>query len=188
MLRQQLIIVNRKCKRAPDLKFLERLSLILFTGLMKQQRLFKSAIIVKPSTLLKLHKTLIKRKYSALLSIKYMRKPRPPGPPQELIDALLDMKRHNPCFGCRRIAMQISNMFGIDINKDIVWRILNKLYNHRPDDNEPSWLTFIGQMNDSLWSVDFFRFESISLKTHWVMVVKALPKFISFADRCVIFN
>jgi len=32
-------------------------------------------------------------------------------------------------------------------------------------------LTFIGHTKDSLWSVDLFRCESITLKTHWVLVV-----------------
>ena len=35
----------------------------------------------------------------------------------------------------------------------------------------PSWLTFLGQMKDSLWSLDLFRCESILLQTHWVLVV-----------------
>jgi len=35
----------------------------------------------------------------------------------------------------------------------------------------PSWLTFIGHMKDSLWSVDLFRCESITLKNHWVLVL-----------------
>ena len=35
----------------------------------------------------------------------------------------------------------------------------------------PSWLTFIGHMKDSLWSLDMFRCESIALQTYWVLVV-----------------
>ena len=35
----------------------------------------------------------------------------------------------------------------------------------------PSWLSFIGHVKDSLWSVDLFRCESILLRSHWVMVV-----------------
>ena len=35
----------------------------------------------------------------------------------------------------------------------------------------PSWLTFLGHSKDSLWSVDLFRCESLTLKSHWVMVV-----------------
>ena len=35
----------------------------------------------------------------------------------------------------------------------------------------PSWLAFLAQAKDSLWSVDFFRCESILLRSHWVLVV-----------------
>jgi transposase InsO family protein len=35
----------------------------------------------------------------------------------------------------------------------------------------PSWLTFLGNMKDSLWSVDLLRCESVILRTYWVMVV-----------------
>ncbi len=35
----------------------------------------------------------------------------------------------------------------------------------------PIGVTFIGHMKDSLWSVDLFRCESMSLRSHWVMVV-----------------
>jgi transposase InsO family protein len=39
------------------------------------------------------------------------------------------------------------------------------------DSNGPSWLTFIAQIKDSLWSLDLFRWESILLRSHWVLVV-----------------
>jgi putative transposase len=50
-------------------------------------------------------------------------------------------------------------------------RILSAHY--RPDAHSggPSWLTFIGHMKDSLWSVDLFRCESAVLRTYWVLVV-----------------
>ncbi len=81
------------------------------------------------------------------------------------------MKKHNPRFGCRRIAMQISDTVGMDINKDIVWWVLSQYYQPGSGGDGPSWLTFIGHTKDSLWSVDFFRVESILLKSHWVMVI-----------------
>lgn len=48
--------------------------------------------------------------------------------------------------------------FGVDIDKDIVRRVLAKHY--PPGDcgtNGPSWLTLIGHVNDGLWSFDLFR-------------------------------
>jgi putative transposase len=81
------------------------------------------------------------------------------------------MKQRNPSYGYRRIAMQVSNSFGVTIDKDVVRRVLSNYYKSNPYDSGPSWLTFIGQMKDSLWPVDLFRCESIHLKMHWVMAV-----------------
>ncbi len=82
------------------------------------------------------------------------------------------IKQCNPRYGCPRIALLISNVFGVPVDKDVVRRVLAKHY--RPDPSfggGPSWLSFIGHMKDSLWSVDLFRCESILLNTHWVLVV-----------------
>ena len=73
--------------------------------------------------------------------------------------------------GCRKIAEQISNAFGLEINKDVVRRILIQSYRSAPGGAGPSWLSVIGQARDSLWSVDLFRCESILLQSYWVMVV-----------------
>ena len=82
------------------------------------------------------------------------------------------MKRRNSRFGCPRIAQEINKAFGLNIDKDVVRRVLEKHYRPGPDSgNGPSWLTFIGHLKDSLWSIDFFRCESILLNTHWVLVV-----------------
>ena len=53
----------------------------------------------------------------------------------------------------------------------MVRRILAHHYPPGPDSGGPSWLTFLGHMKDSLWSIDLFRCESASLRTHWVLVV-----------------
>ena len=81
------------------------------------------------------------------------------------------MKRRNPKFGCVRIAQQISHVFCVALDKDVVRRVLAKHYRPKPGAGGPSWLSFIAQCKDSLWSVDLFRCESILLKSHCVMVV-----------------
>jgi transposase InsO family protein len=82
------------------------------------------------------------------------------------------MKVRNPKFGCVRIAQQISHAFRVEIDKDVVRRVLAKHY--RPGDGSSSgqfWLTLIAQSKDSLWSVDLFRCESILLRSYWVLMV-----------------
>jgi hypothetical protein len=95
---------------------------------------------------------LVDRKYRLLFSSSYRRgKPGPKGPSAALIAAIIELKRRNPRFGCVRIAQQISHAFGVDIDKDVVRRVLAKHY--RPGDsgaNGPSWLTFIADMKDGL--------------------------------------
>lgn len=160
----------------------------------------RAAVIIKPSTLLRFHEALKKRKYQLLYSPRKKGKPGPKGPSQELIQAIIEMKRRNPRYGCPMIAGQISRIFGLDVDKDVVRRVLAQCYHPAPDnDGGPSWLTFIGHMKDSLWSVDLFRCESILLKSHWVLVVmdQFTRRIISFgvlagdvdgATLCCMFN
>jgi transposase InsO family protein len=88
-----------------------------------------------------------------------------------LIELVIEMKRRNPSFGYSGISMQIFEAFRVSISRYAVTRILRKNRHDLPSGNGPSWLTFIGHMTDSLWSVDLFRCESATLKSHWVMVV-----------------
>ena len=127
--------------------------------------------MLKPSTLLGLHRALGNRKYRLLFSSKYRGKPGPKGPNKELIEAVVQMKLRNPAWGCPRIAQQIALAFDIPIDKDVVRRILASHYRSKKDSGGPSWLTLIGHLKDSLWSLDLFRCESATLRTHWVLIV-----------------
>jgi putative transposase len=67
--------------------------------------------------------------------------------------------------------MQVFQAFGVEVRRFAVGSIIRQHFKNSPSKNDgPSWLTFIGHMKDSLWSVDLFRCESIALKSHWVMV------------------
>jgi putative transposase len=104
-----------------------------------------------------------------------------------------------PRFDCPRIARIISHTFGVEIDKNVVHRVLAK--HHRPASGGtgPSWLSFIGQTTESLWSVDLFRCESIVLRSYWVLVVmgqftRRLVEVgvrcgpVNAADLCCMFN
>ena len=73
-------------------------------------------------------------------------------------------------YGCPKIALLASNVLSISVDQCLVRRILLKHYKPTPG-SDPSWLLPIGWKADKLWTLDFFRVESINLKTHWVMVV-----------------
>ena len=173
LLKQQLIISRRSSRRAPPLTTLDRFVLGLTTLFVHPRRVAKVAAILKPATLLRFHKALVDRKYRRLFSSAGVRaKPGPKGPSEELVAAIIAMKHRNPRFGYQRIAEQIAHAFGVEVDRDVVRRVLAKHFHGRyPNSSGPSWLTFFAHTKDSLWSVDLFRCESILLRSHWVLVV-----------------
>src|SRR5919198_6762918 len=82
---QQLLILNRSRRRSPNLHVSDRIIAGLCALWIRRARLIRSAIVLKPSTLLHLHQVLTKRKYRMLFSVKPRRRPGPKGPHKELI-------------------------------------------------------------------------------------------------------
>src|SRR5215813_11026696 len=171
LMRQQLLILNRGRKRASNLRSSDRIIAGLCTLFMRPIRVLRSAVVLKPATLLSFHNMLVKQKYRLLFSPKRLGRPGPKGPTKELIDAVVEMKRRNRTWGCKRIAQQIALAFGVEIDKDVVRRILATHFHPEAESGGPSWLSLIGHAKDSLWSLDLFRCESAILRTHWVLVV-----------------
>jgi putative transposase len=172
LLKHQLLVLRRGRRRAPSLTTRDRLLCGFASLFLSPGRIRKAAIAIRPSTLLAVHQALVRRKYRRLFSsTPRPRKPGPKGPDDAVIRAIVELKSRNPRFGCPRIARVISRTFGIDIDKNVVHRVLAKHYRPVPSGNGPSWLSFIGHTTDSLWSVDLFRCESVVLRSYWVLVV-----------------
>jgi putative transposase len=85
--KHQLLIFNRSRKRAPNLRASDRVVAGLCTLFMREGRLIRSAIVLKPSTVLRLHRALIRRKYRRLFSSKRPTRPGPKGLGQDVIAA-----------------------------------------------------------------------------------------------------
>src|SRR6266542_3741507 len=96
LVRHQLLILNRGRKRSPNLRAADRILAGLCTFFMRPPGILRSAIVLKPSTLLHLHNVLRKRKYRLSFSPKRRGRTGPKGPGKELIDAVVEMKRRNP--------------------------------------------------------------------------------------------
>ena len=95
LVKHQLLILNRSRKRSPNLRPSDRVVAGLCALVMRPGRLIRSAIVVKPSPLLRLHRALVQRRYRRLFSSNGPTKPGPKGPSQEVIAAVVDMKQRN---------------------------------------------------------------------------------------------
>jgi len=87
LVKHQLLILNRSRKRSPKLRLSDRMIAGLCVLLIRPGRLSRSAIVLKPSTLLRLHRALTTGKYRLLFSTKAPTKPGPKGPSQEVVAA-----------------------------------------------------------------------------------------------------
>jgi len=140
--------------RAPNLTPSDRLLCGFWSQFLRPSRLRKLAIAVRPSTLWGLHAALVRGKYRRLFSAhSHPRKPGPKGPSVALIRAIVELKSRNPRFGCLRIARIITRTFGVDIDRNVVRRVLGQ--HDRPSSNRTGP----------------FRGESLVLWSYWVMVV-----------------
>jgi transposase InsO family protein len=187
LLKQQLIVLRRGRRRAPRLTMSDRLLCGLGSLFLSPGRIHKVAIALRPSTVLAFHQAWVRRKYRRLFSSTASPKPPgPKGPDRALIQAIVELTSRNPRFGCPRMARIISQTFGIDIDKSVVYRVLAKHYRPAPGGSGPSWLSFIGHTRDSLWSVDLFRCESIVLRSYWVLVVmdQCTRRLVGFGVQC----
>jgi len=172
LLRRQLRALKRDqhIRKSPRLTFFDRLILAILAHFIPKKRLLMSTILIRPATILNFHRALVKRKYHILFSNKIKKKTGPKGPPKELIELVISLKLKNTHLGSPQIANFINNNFEFKTCASTVKRILKNHFKNCPGKG-PSWLSFIGHSKDSLWSLDFFRVESILLKSHWVMVI-----------------
>ena len=68
ILRHQLTVLSRSRRKAPNLRARERIALGCLSLFISPRRLRSVAIVIKPATLLKFHRALVKRKYRRLFS------------------------------------------------------------------------------------------------------------------------
>ena len=97
LVKHQLLILNRSRTPSPNLRSSNRVAAGLCAVFIRPGRLFCSAIVFKPSTLL--HRALIQRRYRRLLSAKDPKKPGPKGRSQEVIVSLCAYRWQSHCRG-----------------------------------------------------------------------------------------
>jgi hypothetical protein len=156
-LKHQLLVLQRRRKRAPCLTPWDRLFFGLCSHWLSQRQQTKTSIVLRPSTSTRFHQALVRCKYRLLYTSRRRSRPGPKGPSAELIAAVVEMKHRNPKFGYLKIAQQLSHAFGVELDKDVVRRILRQYGADGPPGNGPSWLTALAHAKDSLWSLDLFR-------------------------------
>jgi hypothetical protein len=166
LLKHQQLIARRSVGKMLRLTTSDRFLCGFLVLFMHPGRIQKVAVVLKPATLTKFRRVLLSRNYHRLFSSLKNRKPGPKGPSDDLVRVIVELKQRNTQFGCPRIAQQINKAFGVNIDKDVVRRVLAKHYHPKPYDGGPSWLTFFRHTSDSLCSIALFQHKSIIQRIH----------------------
>jgi putative transposase len=162
VLRHELRILRRQRKRL-HMRNLDRVVLAATSKIIPRDRW--SLFIVRPQTLLRWHRELVRRKWT------HERRGRPGRPPidTEVRELVLRMGRENRRWGCVRIQGELRKL-GIRLAASSVRSILRGSgIGPASGDPNPSWRQFLRLQAAGILACDFFTVETVLLKTYYVL-------------------
>src|SRR6266567_4348188 len=173
VLRHQLRVLRRKAGR-PKFTARDRILLAATSRALPRERW--ASFLVTPQTLLRWHRTLVRRKWT----FQKARKPgRPPIDPQTAA-LILRMARENARWGCVRICGELRKL-GIRVGATTIRTLLRRHgLGPAPRRTGPSWTQFLRAQAEGIVACDFFTVETIRLKTLYVLF------FIHLSSRRVV--
>jgi hypothetical protein len=162
VLRHEVRLLRRQ-RRSLDLRRLDRAVLAAASRAVPRDRW--SLFFVRPQTLLRWHRELIRRKRT------YRRKGRPGRPPidPDVRALILRLGRENRRWGCIRIQGELRTL-GIRVGATTIRSILRRAglgpASRGPD---PNWREFLRTQASGIIATDFFTVETITLCTLYVL-------------------
>jgi putative transposase len=162
VLRHQVKVLQRQVKR-PRLNRLDRVLLAAASRAMTRSSW--SSFVVKPETLLRWHRELVRKKWTQ------MRAGHPGRPPIEPVvrDLVVRLGRENPRWGYQRIRGELMKL-EIRISATTVRTILLRHgLDPAPRRAGPTWTEFLRSQASGILATDFFTVETIRLKTIYVL-------------------
>jgi putative transposase len=161
VLRHQVKVLNRKACR-PKLSRLDKLFLAAASRILPKERW--SSFIVTPTTLLRWHRELVRRKWT----YKAKRTGRPTIDPQ-VRELVIRMAKDNPRWGYVRIQGECRKL-GIRVGASTIKRLLlGEGLGPAPRRVGPSWSEFLRSQAEGVLACDFFTIETMFLRTFYVL-------------------
>jgi len=162
VLRHQVRVLQRQVKR-PRLRRLDRLLLAAASKAMPRGQW--SSFVVRPETLLRWHRELVRRKWT------YKRRGRPGRPPidPEVKALIVRLGRENPRWGYQRIRGELLKL-DLRVSATTIRTILLRHgLDPAPRRTGPSWSEFLRAQAAGIVACDFFTVETLRLKTVYVL-------------------
>ena len=162
VLRHQVKVLRRQVKR-PRLSRLDRLLLAAASRAMPRDRW--SSFVVRPETLLRWHRELVRRKWT------HKRSGCPGRPPiePEVSALIVRLGTENPRWRYQRIRGELLKL-GIRVSATTVRTVLRRHgLGPAPRRSGPTWPEFLRLQASAMLATDFFTVETVFLKTLYVL-------------------
>jgi putative transposase len=160
VLRHQLAILRRQVKR-PVYRKTDR-AFLAATSRFLSRDLWRS-FIVRPETLLRWHRELVRRKWTTP-----HRRPGRPAIDPETKNLVLRLARDNPRWGYRRIQGELLGL-GIRLSATSIASILRRAGLSPAPRRGPTWGQFHRSQASGILACDFLTVETLMLKTYYVL-------------------
>jgi transposase InsO family protein len=162
VLRHQLAVLKRQNPQ-PKLRRRDQMMLSALAGLVGRERW--EGFIVKPATILRWHRELVRRKWT----YRHKKTGRPPLDPAQVL-LIIQMANQNPRWGAVRIKGELQGL-GYQIGVTTIRMILRRAGVGPAPRRGPSWSEFLRAQASAILATDFFTVETAFLKTLYVFFV-----------------
>jgi transposase InsO family protein len=162
ILRHQVRVLRRK---NPHLRLrpLDRTLLAAASRVLPRDRW--ASFMVTPTTLLRWHRELVRRKWTYPAA----RRPGRPSLDPEVREVILRLARENPRWGCVRIQGELRKL-GIRVGATTIRMLLRRTgLGPAPRRIGPTWSQFLRAQADGVIAADFFTVETVWLRTLYVI-------------------
>ena len=170
---QQVLVLQRQLGKQPSLVKGERLALVLSGLLLARKRLGEALLIVKPETLVRWRRAIVRRHWRLLSR----RKPgRPPEITPEMEQLVLRIARENSWMGYGKIAGEMRKLGYSRFGRSSVKRIL-KHHGLTPETRRGAglgWFQFFSHYGQFIWTSDFCTVTTATLRTYYVVFFLAI--------------
>jgi putative transposase len=136
ILRHQLAVQQRRQPRRPNLNWADRALLATLLSVIPKARRHRLRLLVTPDTILRWHRDIIRRRWSAR---SRRGKTGRPATRRNIRALVLRLARENPGWGYRRIHGELASL-GVKVAASTVWEILKKAgIDPAPRRSGPAW-------------------------------------------------
>ena len=169
VLRHQIAVLQRqlgpaRVRFAPE----DRALLAALLAWLPRNRLSMQRLLVRPDTILRWHRDLVRRRHAALSRRKGPGRPRTVASIRRLV---LRLARENSGWGYRRIHGELA-MLGIKVAASTVWEILNDAgIEPVPERRSSTWAVFLRSQAEAILACDFLETVALGGQRQYVLAV-----------------